>query len=850
MNQMRNKTTRFLKGSLILLSIFCISIFSFLTFYMNKRNEEAITEVGTIYMSGISEQISLHFQTAMGLRMSQLEALIATMPPADDWGALEIRRILAYNAEARGFDHLAFFSSDGSFDMIYGAPVQLYHPEPFLNSLNNNESKISVGTDSSGSKIVLIGIPASYTMANGRKCAGLVAGLPIEYISTTLSLDKRNTAMYSHIIRKDGTFVVRSSDEYQNTYFDRIRALFHELDENNAEQYVRELEAAMAAQKDYSSVILAGDERRHIYCTPLAYSEWYLVTVMPYGSLDETVNHLGRQWIGLSLGSCLLVLLALLLIFAKYFSLTRQQIHELEAAREEAVRATKAKSEFLSNMSHDIRTPMNAIVGMTAIATANINNPQQVQNCLKKITRSSRHLLGLINDILDMSKIESGKMTLNSDQISLREVMDSIVSIVQPQVKAKHQKFDVFIHDISTENVCCDSVRLNQVLLNFLSNAIKFTPEGGCIQVSLYEEPSPKGDSHIRIHIEVADTGIGMSPEFTRKIFDSFSREDTARVRKMEGTGLGMAITKHIVDAMGGTIQVESQPGKGSRFHVVLDLERSSMEEADMILPNWNMLVVDDDMQLCESTVASLQSIGVKAEWALSGEAAVEMIDNRHSRHTDYHVILLDWKLPGMDGIQTARKIRKHLGNDVPILLISAYDWSEIEDKARDAGISGFLSKPLFKSTLFHGLKQFAGSETKAKEPQEELQDSFDGKRILLAEDNELNWEIAQELLGELGLELDHAENGQICVDRFRQSPVNFYDAIIMDIRMPVMNGYEAARMIRSLDRADADIPIIAMTADAFSEDIKRCLECGMNAHMAKPIDIREVSRLLKKYLK
>lgn len=850
MNQMRNKTTRFLKGSLILLSIFCISIFSFLAFYMNKRNQETITEVGTIYMTGISEQISLHFQTAMGLRMAQLEALTATIPPKGDVDVASTRSTLAFNAEARGFDHLAFFSNDGTFDMIYGDPVQLYHPEPFLNSLNNNENKISVGTDSSGNKIVLIGISTNYPMAGGKECTALVAGLPIEYINTTLSLDKKDALMYSHIIRKDGTFVVRNSDEYQNTYFDRIRALFHELGGDNAEQYVTELEAAMAAQEDYSSVILAGNERRHLYCTPLAYSEWYLVTVMPYGSLDQTINHLGHQWIGLSLGSCFLVLLVLLLIFAKYFSLTRQQIRELEAAREEAVQATKAKSEFLSNMSHDIRTPMNAIVGMTAIATANINNPQQVQNCLKKIALSSKHLLGLINDILDMSKIESGKMTLNSDQISLREVMDSIVSIVQPQVKAKHQKFDVFIHDISTENVCCDSVRLNQVLLNFLSNAIKFTPEGGCIQVSLYEEPSPKDDSHIRIHIEVADTGIGMSPEFIQKIFDSFTREDTARVRKMEGTGLGMAITKHIVDAMGGTIQVESQPGKGSRFHVVLDLERSSLEETDMLLPPWNMLVVDDDMQLCESTVSSLQSIGVKAEWALSGEAAVEMIDNRHSRHTDYHVILLDWKLPGMDGIQTAREIRKHLGNEVPILLISAYDWSEIEEQARDAGVSGFLSKPLFKSTLFHGLKQFAGPEANLEEQPEELHDCFHGKHILLAEDNDLNWEIAQELLTELGLELDHAEDGQICVDRFRQSPVNFYDAIIMDIRMPVMNGYQAAQMIRSLDRADADIPIIAMTADAFSDDIKRCLECGMNAHVAKPIDIREVSRLLKKYIK
>lgn len=539
-----------------------------------------------------------------------------------------------------------------------------------------------------------------------------------------------------------------------------------------------------------------------------------------------------------------------MLIFAKYFSLNRQHVVELEELREEAVHANKAKSQFLSNMSHDIWNPMNAIAGMTAIAMANIDNTQQVQNCLKKISQSSKHLLGLINDVLDMSKIESGKMTLNMDQVSLKEVMDRIVNIVQPQVKAKNQQFDVFIRDIYTETVCCDSVRLNQILLNLLSNAVKFTPEGGSIQIALFEEMSSRRDDYVRIHIQVKDTGIGMSDAFRKKIFESFTREDSTRVRKTEGTGLGMAITKYIVDAMDGTIEVQSELGKGTEFNVILDLEKAEVQEVDMVLPEWNMLVVDDGEQLCQSTVSSLNSIGVKADWTLDGETAIEMADERHRKHDDYHVILLDWKLPGMDGIDTAREIRHKLGEEIPIILISAYDWSEIEDDARAAGVSGFISKPLFKSTLFHGLKQYADSSGQISELHEEENTNLIGKRILLAEDNDLNWEIAEILLGDLGLQTQRAENGRIYVEKFEQSPIGLYDAILMDLRMPMMTGYEASKAIRALKRSDNDIPIIAMTADAFSGDIKRCLECGMNAHIAKPIDVLEVVRILEKYIK
>ena len=515
-----------------------------------------------------------------------------------------------------------------------------------------------------------------------------------------------------------------------------------------------------------------------------------------------------------------------------------------------SVAANKAKSEFLSNMSHDIRTPMNAIVGMTAIATANIENTQQVQHCLKKIALSSKHLLNLINDVLDMSKIESGKMTLNIDQVSLREMMDGIVNIVQPQVRAKQQQFDIFIHDILSENVCCDSVRLNQVVLNLLSNAVKFTPVEGSIHIALYQEPSPQGDDFVRTHLLVKDSGIGMSPEFQAKIFDSFSREDSRRVQRTEGTGLGMAITKFIVDAMGGTIQLRSEQGRGSEFHVTLDLEVSTIQETDMVLPDWNMLVVDDDRELCESTVASLKSIGLHAEWTLDGENAVRMAEERFQRHDGSHIILLDWKLPGMDGIETARELRRRLGENIPILLISAYDWGDIEAEAKSVGINGFISKPLFKSTLFYGLRPYVDAEETVLEPlPEEHEADFTGRRILLAEDNELNWEIADELLSSLGLELDWAENGKICVEKFSAAAPGWYDAVFMDLRMPIMTGYEATQAIRALDRPDASLPIIAMTADAFSEDIQRCLEAGMNAHIAKPIDLREVSRLLEKYL-
>ena len=439
----------------------------------------------------------------------------------------------------------------------------------------------------------------------------------------------------------------------------------------------------------------------------------------------------------------------------------------------------------------------------------------------------------MINDVLDMSKIESGKLTLTTEQISLKEVVEGIVNIMQPQVKAKRQTFNIHVENILTENVWCDGVRLNQVLLNLLSNSTKYTPEGGTIQLSLSEEKSPKGENYIRIHIKVKDNGIGMSPDFLKRIYEPYSRADGVRVSKTQGTGLGMAITKYIVEAMEGS----------------LNITKAVALEMDMVLPSWNMLVVDDDELLCRTATDTLKTIGINADWVLSGEKAIELVTQHHQKRDDYQIILLDWKLPGMNGIQVAKEIWRNLGDEVPILLISAYDWSEFEAEAREAGISGFISKPLFKSTLYHALRQYMGAET---ENDQTLNHNIDlsGRRILLAEDNELNWEVAKELLSDLGVELDWAEDGQICLDKFQRSPEGYYDAILMDIRMPHMTGYEATKAIRGLNHPNAlSVPIIAMSADAFSDDVQHCLECGMNAHIAKPIDVIELTRILKRFL-
>ena len=528
---------------------------------------------------------------------------------------------------------------------------------------------------------------------------------------------------------------------------------------------------------------------------------------------------------------------------------SRKALKEAYCAAENA---SRAKTEFLSNMSHDIRTPMNAIVGLTAIAGANIENQDKVVECLGKITKSSRHLLGLINEVLDMARIESGRMSLADEDFSLPELVDNLLTLTKPAIDEHHHQLEVHVEHIEHEAVCGDSLRIQQVFVNLMSNAVKYTPDGGNITLTIKEKPN--GFSELGCYeFSIEDNGIGMTPEFQKIMFEPFSRADDHRTTKVQGTGLGMAITRNIVNLMNGDIQVESAPNKGTKITVTVYLKLQENEkEQEKGLIDLPVLVVDDDQTCCESTVATLKEIGIAGEWVLTGKEAVERCYARHETNSDYFAVILDWKMPEMDGIATARKIRERVGEDVTIIILTSFDFSEIEEEARAAGVDAFMAKPLFRSRLTATLRQFTSGK-KEKNARNYLEDfaneNYAGKRILLVEDNALNREIATEIIGMTGVTIDSAENGKIAVEKVMEAPEKWYDLIFMDIQMPVMNGYEATAAIRALAGSRGKVPIIAMTANAFAEDVQLAKNTGMNEHIAKPLDLNKLNDVLKQWL-
>ena len=525
----------------------------------------------------------------------------------------------------------------------------------------------------------------------------------------------------------------------------------------------------------------------------------------------------------------------------------RNQRDALANALVAAEHANRAKTTFLNNMSHDIRTPMNAIVGFTALAASHISNREQVQDYLSKISVSSQHLLSLINDVLDMSRIESGKMTLDESEVHLPDLIHDLRTIIHANITAKQLALHIDTRDVVNEDIITDKLRLNQVFLNILSNAIKFTPSGGTISFHVTEKPSPRPD-HTVFEFRIRDTGIGMSKEFQKTIFEAFTREKTSTVSGIQGTGLGMAITKSIVDMMGGDISVRSEEGKGTEFTVTIPCrlnESPAGDEAAPELQGLRALVVDDDTDNCLSVCAMLRKIGMRPDWTSSGREAAIRTKEAQEQDDAFHAYIVDWQMPDMNGVEVVRRIRKIIGDGAPIIILTAYDWADIEEEAREAGVTAFCAKPLFMSELRSVLTApfQSGGKEEEKEPEEV---DFTGRRILLAEDNELNQQIALAILTEAGFEVDIAGNGEEAVGRMREAPAGTYDIILMDIQMPVMDGYEAARLIRALDdKARAEIPIIAVTANAFEEDRKLALEAGMNGHLAKPYDIPRMMETL-----
>ena len=621
-------------------------------------------------------------------------------------------------------------------------------------------------------------------------------------------------------------------------------------------------------EKEIAASNILLDQTEYYYC--LAALKEYDMTVMLLIPAEyvavSTMNMMNSTVRALVLFVFILILVMTLAIISfinvqrstqmvKIEQRNNRELNRLKLAAEDALcaaeSANKSKSTFLSNMSHDIRTPMNAVIGFATLALANVENTEKVRDYLTKILSSSNHLLSLINDILDMSRIESGKINLEETEANLSDMLHDIKTIISGQIHAKQLELYMDTLDVTDEDVFCDKTRLNQVLLNLLSNAIKFTMPGGTVSVrvmQMHNAPEGKGMYEIR----VKDTGIGMSQEFSERIFEPFERERSSTVSRIQGTGLGMAISKNIIDMMGGTIEVQTEKGKGTEFIIRLALrlqsERRSVEKIRE-LEGLKALVVDDDFNTCDSVTKMLVQVGMRSEWTMSGKEAVLRARQSIEMNDAFRAYIIDWRLPDMNGIEVTRQIRS-LGDNTPIIILTAYDWSDIEVEAKAAGVTAFCAKPMFMSDLRESLLNALGHQKEKNEgvlPAVNEIGDFKGRHLLLAEDNELNREIALEILGAYGFLIDTAQNGAEAVEKLAASKPGDYDLILMDIQMPIMDGYEATRRIRSIENSMlSSIPILAMTANAFDEDRKAATECGMDGFLSKPINIEEVLQALR----
>ena len=640
------------------------------------------------------------------------------------------------------------------------------------------------------------------------------------------------------IIDQDGNYIIKGNAFKNSNIFE----FYDSYNSKSSPDYIDLKSTLKQTSGTFEMKNSKGQQSFNAFTIVNTNKEWYVVSTIPIDDLSSNTI----DWALLGIVVVSLVLLMILDIISM-LSLN----HKLQIAAKAADAANQAKTDFLSTMSHDIRTPMNAIIGLTTITEKNINDPVSVATNLKKISMASNHLLTLINDILDISKVESGKITLAPVSFSIVESAENLVNISQPIVREKEIDFRFRIKNITNEFLFADKLRINQIFINILSNALKYTPKGGRVCVNMNEEPSETPES-ITLNYTVTDTGIGMSKEFMEKMYEPFVRQTDSRINTIQGTGLGLAITKQMIDLMGGTIECKSEVGAGTSFKITLKLPVSEMQEAEMVLPPINVLLIDDDDVLIETAQDTLKALGANAQIAESSSEGLSLLEHSIKDKNPFNIIILDWQMPGMNGIELTRKIREKAGNDIPILLVSAYDWSNIEEEAKNAGINGFISKPLFRSSLYKKITEVLNIQTE-QDAQEESNTDIAGMNILIAEDIDINYEIVSTFLEMHGITSVRAANGEEAVTLMESAVEKQYDMIFMDIQMPVMNGLDATRAIRKLPNPVArSIPIIAMTADAFSENVAECMKAGMNGHIAKPIDvklvIKEIRRIKEEY--
>lgn len=846
----KNKIIIFLIALIILVAV----VFGFIMFYRAVRGSIIRTSIQNM------EELSKHDEKSIisGLehRWLNVNGIATEIRQADLQNITEMQRQLNIKAQTIACDEVVLVTDTGKkFSSKFSITES---DQEILELCKNSPNNFAYRKDREGThadarkELLLVGSKIkSFTIENN-KFQYILCYYDIDSLTDELKIDSYEGKGYSSVIDVDGNYLIAvntDTDLFERENFYNV--LTNAELENDVT--IEEIQEKIANKEEFVVQYKLNKEDRIMTLIPMDVVDWYFIMSVPMSVFEEQTSSI-LIIVSILISFVLLgVIWVIFLVFKDHNQRTSMKLEkkhrsELENALMMAEAANKAKTSFLNNMSHDIRTPMNAIIGFTALATTHIDNKERVKDYLEKITQSSNHLLSLINDVLDMSRIESGKMNIDEKEENLAEILHGIRNIIQADIQAKQLELYIDTVDIVDENILCDKLRLNQILINLLSNAMKFTPAGGIISVRITEKSITQNGTAI-FEFKVKDTGIGMSKEFVKNVFEPFERERNSTVSGIQGTGLGMAITKNIVDMMNGKIEVESEEGKGTEFTVTLEfkvVETNHEIGAIKKLEGLPALVVDDDLNTCQSISRMLRQIGMKSDWTMYGKEAVARTEEAIQIGEPYCVYMIDWMMPDMNGIETTRRIRKVVGDNAPIIILSAYDWSEIEDEAREAGVTDFISKPLFLSDLRRILTKNCGEEVKQENAKEDKVD-FAGKKILLVEDNMMNREIATEYLQDFGFVVSTAENGKIACDMLQNAKVGDYDLVLMDVQMPIMDGYTATRTIRKFENQDiANIPIIAMTANAFDEDKKNAKDAGMNGHLAKPINVEELVKTLK----
>ena len=841
----------------------CIVAVTIIVIFYSFYASNQIYKESASHLTEIYNQVNDNYKDIVNRNWKMLRGWSAYIKEKSSEGTEEAYdAIIDYIVERKadyGFTFFYFIDEEGKGTTRAGDVVCTFDgmTDDKVASLKDGEDLIIASTrsrDDVDETLVTLFATAIDVSYAGKDYIAIGITFDVEAMSNMLRVNAFGGSGRCHIITNDGTVLLSSSATESPNYIDGL-SKYAKFENITFEKFKADIRNGKAG-----TALFKYDRTYYITYIPVGFNDWMLLGIVSGDLLNDSMNNFRSVTIGFMAGIFVLLgaaIAGLIIIYQlrrskeKELKLKQEMNTNLEQALDIAKSANEAKSNFLSNMSHDIRTPMNAIIGYATLLARNAERPDMVRDYVKKITYSSQHLLGLINDVLDMSKIESGKTSLNLEEFSLPELLEALYNMVLPQTRAKKQTFDMHTKGDIPERILGDKLRLNQILLNLLSNAVKYTPVGGNIELSI-EEMEQNVHKHVHLMFIVEDNGLGMSEEFVKTIFQPFTREQTASTKEIQGTGLGMAITKNIVDLMGGTINVESKLGEGSIFRVELELAVADEMDDDEFWQRHNItraLIVDDEEDICLNVKEIMNGTGVEISYALSGLQAIEMVESANKINKDYNIILLDWKMPEMTGIETAKHIRSIIGNEVPILVLTSYNFDEIEEDAKAAGIDFFLPKPFFMSNFRRAIEHVRGTqknETAAAASSDEI--SIEGLKVLAAEDNEINAEILAELLSDEGVTCDIAHNGRECLEKFKDSKPGTYDIIFMDVQMPVMNGYEATVAIRACDHPEAKtIPILAMTANAFADDVKAALDSGMNAHLAKPIDIEKLKATIAK---